>query len=44
VFDCDIQNERCETISALDGSFDTYEDAQESGIKKALDIILKEGE
>ncbi len=44
IFDCDIQNERCETISTLDDSFDIYEEAQESGIKKALEMILKKGE
>lgn len=43
-FDCDIQNERCETIITLDDSFDTYEQAQEASIKKALEIILEKGE
>lgn len=42
-FDCDIQNERCETISTLDNSFNTYEEAQEAGIKKALELILEKG-
>jgi hypothetical protein len=42
-FDCDIQNERCETISTLDDSFDIYEEAQEAGIKKVLEIILEKG-
>lgn len=40
-FDCDIHNERCETISTLDNLFNTYEEAQEAGIKKALEIILE---
>lgn len=40
-FDCDIQDERCENICTLDNSFDTYEEAQEAVIKKALEIILK---
>lgn len=44
MFDCNIQNERCETISTLDDSFDIYEEAQEAGIKKALELILKKGE
>ena len=43
-FDCDIQDERCENMCTLDDSFDTYEEALEVGIKKALEIILDKGE
>ena len=39
-FDCDIQDERCENMCTLYDSFDTYEEALEVGIKKALEIIL----
>lgn len=40
-FDCDIKDERCENMCTLYDSFDTYEEAQEAGIKKALEIILQ---
>lgn len=40
-FDCDIQDERCENMCTLDDSFDTYEEALEVGIKKALEMILE---
>ena len=43
-FDCDIKDERCENMCTLYDSFDTYEEAQEAGIKKALEIILERGE
>ena len=43
-FDCDIKDERCEDMCTLYDSFDTYEEAQEAGIKKALEIILNKGE
>ena len=43
-FDCDIKDERCENMCTLYDSFDTYEEAQEAGIKKALEIILDKGE
>ena len=42
-FDCDIKDERCEDMCTLYDSFDTYEEAQEAGIKKALEIILNKG-
>ena len=38
-FDCDIKDERCENMCTLYDSFDTYEEAQEAGIKKALETI-----
>ena len=38
-FDCDIKDERCEDMCTLYDSFDTYEEAQEAGIKKALETI-----
>ena len=40
-FDCDIKDERCEDMCTLYDSFDTYEEAQEAGIMKALEIILE---
>lgn len=40
-FDCDIKDERCENMCTLYDSFDTYEEAQEAGIKKILEIILE---
>ena len=43
-FDCDIKDERCENMCTLYDSFDTYEEALETGIKKALKIILEKGE
>ena len=38
-FDWDIKDERCENMCTLYDSFDTYEEAQEAGIKKALETI-----
>lgn len=44
-FDCEVRGERGETINTLYyDPFDTYEEAQEAGIKKVLEIILKKGE
>ncbi len=40
-FDCDIRDEKCENISTLDDSFNTYEEALEAGIKRALGTILR---
>lgn len=43
-FDCEIKNIRCETIYVFGETHDTYEEAQEAGIKKALEMILEKGE
>ena len=43
-FDCEIKNERGETIYMFNETYNTYEKAQEVGEKKALELILKKGE
>ena len=43
-FDCEIKNVRGETICVFDDTYNTYEEAQEAGIKKVLEIILEKGE